>query len=309
MRTLQLALIVPENVRWLPSATIGQPIAQRQAKAQKQVNEQQKGVRFLPREHGATAMLFTPMVCASILAREWRWIEIAAFAAAFAALAAKDPLVILARQRLVWKQPHPETPVAARWFAGWMLLLALSGLVLLRAWPLKKTIFLGLGVAAFSVLAVVVNVKNRQRSALFQIASAVALTSSSLAASLSATGAIQPWCWWLWLFMALQAAAGILVVHARLDARIALRNAAKASQEFRRKAQVAVAVLAAAAATAGVLRHSFIALALLVAALGYAYDLHSQRDATALQRPLTSVGRRALALSSVFSILLIAGLW
>jgi len=280
-----------------------------QAATQKRVNQQQKSVRFLPREHGATAMLFTPMVCAAMLARGWRWTELAAFAAAFAALAAKDPLVILARQWLVWKQLHPETPAAAAWFAGWTLLLALSGIVLLQAWPSKSTILLGLGVAVFSVLAVAVNVKNRQRSSLFQIASAVALTSSSLAISLSATGAVQAWCWWLWLLLALQAAAGILVVHARLDARIALRNAAKATQEFRRKAQMAVAVLAAAAVTAGALRHSLVALALLVAAGGYAYDLHSQRDADDLQRPLTSVGRRALALSSVYSILLIAGLW
>jgi hypothetical protein len=276
---------------------------------QKRVIEQQNSVRFLPREHGATAMLFTPMVCAAILARTWNWVEVAAFTAAFAALAAKDPMVILARQRLVWKTPHAETPLAARWFAGWMLLLAMSGLVLLFTWPFKATLALGLGVGTFSVLAMMVNVKNRQRSTLFQIASAVALTSSSLAISLSATGAIQEWCWWLWLFLALQAAAGILVVHARLDARIALRNAAKATQEFRRKAQLAVVVLAAAAATAGVLRHSLVAVALLVAAIGYAYDLHSQRDASDLQRPLTSVGRRALALSSLFSILLIAGLW
>lgn len=279
------------------------------AAPQKQVKEQPKGVHFFPREHGATAMLFTPMVCAAILARGWRWTEIAAFTAAFAALAAKDPMVILARQWLVWKQPHAETPIAARWFAGWTLVLALSGLVLLWAWPFKATVMLGLGVAAFSVMAVLVNVKNRQRSTLFQIASAVALTSSSLAVSLSATGRIETWCWWLWMFLALQAAAGILVVHARLDARIALRNAAKATQEFRRKAQMAVVVLVAAAAAAGVLKHGLVALALLVAAAGYAYDLYRQREASDLQRPLTSVGQRALALSSVFSILLILGLW
>jgi len=276
---------------------------------EKQVDEQQKTARFLPREHGATAMLFTPIVCAAILARTWNWMELAAFAAAFAALAAKDPMVILARQQLVWKTPHAETPVAARWFVAWMLVLATSGLVLLFTWPWKATLALGLGVGVFSILAVLVNVKNRQRSTLFQIASAVALTSSSLATSLSATGAIQNWCWWLWLFLALQAAAGILVVHARLDARIALRNPAKATREFRRKAQVAVAVMGAAAATAGVLHHSFVALALLVAVIGYAYDLHSQRDASDLQRPLTSVGQRALALSSAVSVLLIAGLW
>ncbi len=275
----------------------------------RQVKEQAKGVRFLPREHGATAMLFTPMVCAAILARGWRWTEIAAFTAAFAALAAKDPMVILARQWMVWKQPHSETPIAARWFAGWMVILALSGLVLLWAWPPRETVLLGLGVAAFSVMAVLVNVKNRQRSTLFQIASAVALTSSSLAVSLSATGRIETWCWWLWLFLALQAATGILVVHARLDARIALRNAAKATQEFRRKALAAVVVLAGVAAAAGVMKHSIVAMALLVAVAGYGYDLYRQREASDLQRPLTSVGQRALALSSVFSILLILGLW
>jgi hypothetical protein len=105
---------------------------------EKQVDEQQKTARFLPREHGATAMLFTPMVCAAILARTWNWMELAAFAAAFAALAAKDPMVILARQQLVWKTPHAETPVAARWFVAWMLVLATSGLVLLFTWPLES---------------------------------------------------------------------------------------------------------------------------------------------------------------------------
>jgi hypothetical protein len=86
-------------------------------------------------------------------------------------------------------------------------------------------------------------VKNRQRSTLFQIASAAALTSSSLATSLSATGAIAPWCWWLWLLMAMQATAGILVVHARLDARIASRRTAPANERFRRAAQVSLGAL------------------------------------------------------------------
>jgi len=277
--------------------------------AQKQTRPSQTSVRFFPREHGATAMLFTPMVCAAILARQWHFNELAAFTAAFAAIATKDPLVILARQKLVWKQQHPETTAALRWFAGWMLLLVLSGVVLLLTWPLKQTLMLGAGVGAFAVLAVLVNVKNRQRSSLFQIASAIALTSSSLAISLSATGAIQKWCMWLWLFLAMQAAAGILVVHARLDARIALRKLSTTPNEFRWKAQVAVVVLGTAAATAGVFRHSFVALALLAAALGYAYDLYRQREAIDLQRPLTSVGLRALALSSLVSILLIIGLW
>ena len=272
------------------------------------LKEPQKKLMFLPREHGATAMLFTPIVCAAILAGGWHWAELATLTAAFAALAAKDPIVVLARQRFVWKQPHPETAVAARWFVGWIVLLGLSGIVLLILWPFKATLALGAGVAAFSALAIAVNVKNRQRSTFFQIASAVALTSSSLATSLSATGAIEPWCWWLWLMLALQATAGILVVHARLDAKIALRSANRNGQDFRRAAMMAVGVLGLTAVGAVGLGHGWVALALLIAATGYAYDLYSQRDSAALQMPLTTVGQRALALSSVFAVLLIVGL-
>ncbi len=114
--------------------------------------EPNQNVWFLPREHGATAMLFTPIVCAAFLAREWRWAELATLTAAFAGLAAKDPMVILARQRFVWKQRHPETSAAARWFVGWMAILILSGLILLTAWPIRALLLMGLGVAVFSAL-------------------------------------------------------------------------------------------------------------------------------------------------------------
>ena len=274
--------------------------------------EKSHKTNFLPREHGATAMLFIPIVCAAILARQWRWSEIATFTAAFAALASKDPLVLLARQRFVWKQPHPETAVAARWLAGWVVLLALSGLVLLATWPLKAIVVMGLGVAAFSALAIAVNVRNRQRSTLFQIASALALTSSALATSLSATGTIAPWCWWLWLLMAMQATAGILVVHARLDARIALRQPTpkdENSQRFRRAATISLIALACVAATASVFAHWWMALALLTPVIGYWYDLRGQGNAEYLQLPLKKVGQRALALSTAFAVLLIIGLW
>jgi hypothetical protein len=63
---------------------------------------------FLPHEHGATAMLLTPIICVAILARQWHWSELATLTAAFATLAAKDPMVVLARQRFVWRQRHPE---------------------------------------------------------------------------------------------------------------------------------------------------------------------------------------------------------
>jgi hypothetical protein len=254
-------------------------------------------------------MLFTPMVCAAVLSRQWHWAELATLTAAFAALAAKDPLVVLARQRLVWKQPHPETSVAARWFAVWIAVLILSGIVLLVSWPIRAIVPMALGVGIFSVLAILVNVKNRQRSTIFQVGSSLALTSSSLATCLSATGAIQPWCWGLWLLLAMQATAGILVVHARLDARIAARGGTPAGQHFRRSAQLAALALAVAAIAAAILGRGWIAAALLVAAAGYWYDLSRQRDAVALQIPLKTVGQRALALSSLFACLLIVGFW
>jgi hypothetical protein len=248
-------------------------------------------------------MLLTPMVCAAILCRAWRWSELATLTAAFAALAAKDPAVVLARQRLVWMERHPETAAAAKWFAAWVILLILSGLVLLETWPRRAVIPMGLGVGVFSAVAIAVNIKNRQRSTWFQIASAVALTSSSLATCLSARGAIAPWCWWLWLLMAMQAAAGILVVHARLDARIALRGTGFATD------RAAIIALACAAAAAAILARGWIALALLLAATGYGYDLHRQRDPASLQMPLKKVGQQALALSSLFAGLLILGFW
>lgn len=265
--------------------------------------------RYLPREHGATAMLLTPILAAAILARAWRWGELATLLAAFAALAAKDPLVVLLRQRFVWKQPNPDTPSARRWFAGWSILFCASGVVLLLQWPWRNLLGMGAGLVVYSLLAVLVNMRNRQRSTLFQIASALALTSSSLAACISATRAIQPWCWALWLLLAAQATAGILVVHARLDARIARRRGLASSPQFRKAAIAAIIVIAAAGVAALCLRRTAIALALFVAVAGYAYDLHSQRNTAALETPLQRVGQRALALSSLYAALLIAGLW
>jgi hypothetical protein len=269
----------------------------------------ERSKRYLPREHGATAMLLTPIAAVAILARTWHWSELATLAAAFAALAAKDPLVVLLRQRFVWKQPNPDTPAARRWFAGWSALFCASGIVLLCTWPLRATVGMGAGLVAYSALAVLVNLKNQQRSTLFQIASALALSSSSLAACLSATGTIQPWCWALWLLLSAQATAAILVVHARLDARIAQRRSLVASPRFRRAAIIALAAMGAAGIGALCLRRVAIALALFLAVVGYSYDLRSQLNAAALETPLQRVGERSLALSSLYTALLIVGLW
>lgn len=264
---------------------------------------------MFPREHGATAMLLVPMFSAALLARTWRWTEIAALLAAFSALAVKDPLVTLARQRLVWRTPHEETRRARHWLAAWMAALAICGSVLAATWPPEATAAMGAGALGFSILAVFVNVKNRQRSVPFQIASAAALTSGCLAMSLSATGSVAPWSMRLWGLMALQSATGILVVHARLDARIALRAPASASATYRRASSVLLGAVGCAAAWAAFAGSLWIATGLALILAGYGYDLRRQRDAADLQRPLTSVGRRALAISTAFAVLVTVGLW
>jgi hypothetical protein len=262
---------------------------------------------YLPREHGATAMLLTPIFSVAILARTWRWSELAVLTAAFAAMSAKDPAVLLVRQRLVWKQRNPDS--AALWLIGWSVVLVASVSTLLATWPLKAFVAMGAGIAAFGGVTILVNLKNRQRSTLFQIASAAALTSTSLATCISALGSVAPWCWWFWLLIAMQASAGILVVHARLDARIALRKPAAASLQFRHAAQAALGLLLCASVTAMVLRSPWIALALALAVVGYGYDLMRQKDSQSLQMPLKTVGEQALLLSLLYSALLIAGLW
>lgn len=254
-------------------------------------------------------MLLTPIFGVAILARTWRWSELAVLAAAFAAISAKDPAVLLVRQRFLWKQRSPEVPGAARWLAGWCAVLIASVSVLLADWPLKAFLAVGAGVTAFGCLAIFVNLKNRQRSTLFQIASAVALTSTSIATCIAATGSVTPWCWWFWALIAMQASAGILVVHARLDARIALRKATATSHQFRHAAQIALALLLCASIVAAAVRRGWIALALALAIAGYAYDLDRQKDSASLQMPLKSVGQQALLLSSMYAALLIAGLW
>ena len=56
-------------------------------------------------------MLLTPFFCAALLLRQVRWTELIALVAIVFAFAIKDPLVVVARQRMVWKQEHAETRV------------------------------------------------------------------------------------------------------------------------------------------------------------------------------------------------------
>ena len=261
---------------------------------------------FVPREHGATAMLLTPFGSAAILLRRVSWMEAAALLAVVCVFAARDPLVVLFRQRLVWKQEHEETRSAKRWLAAELILLAACGAVLAWKGPLLPFAVLGAGAAGFTLLAVWMNVRNRQRSEWFQVASAAGLSSTALVACLAVEGAIPLWGWLLWFLCTLQSAAAIFVVHARLDARLAARS----GQILATRPKAAwVAVGALAAGATAFFTCPWIGAALLILAAGYGWELRRQRTPAGLQMRLQRVGQQLLALSVAYSLLVIVGLW
>lgn len=267
------------------------------------------GQFVVPREHGATAMLLTPFFAAAILLRRVYWTEFVALAAIACAFAIKDPLIVIGRQRFVWTQQHAETRTATRSALIQVLVLAASGitLILTRGWRPFLPLFAG--AAAFTALTVTLNVQNRQRSVWFQTASAFALTATSLMACLAATGSVPNWCWLLWVLSAMQAAAGIFVVHSRLDARIAARKGHIASPGNRRAAFVSQGMLIAAAVYFASAGHLLISAALILAVAGSCFDLMRQRNPLSLQLPLQIIGLQALGLSITYTLMVVAGLW
>jgi len=264
---------------------------------------------FVPREHGATAMLLTPFFAAAILLRRASWLEIVALIAIVCAFAIKDPLVVIARQRFVWKNMHPETRAAKRSAVAESLLLAACGvlLMLFRDWRPFLLLFLGAG--TFTVLAVTLNVRNRQRSEWFQVASAVELSATCLAACLSAQGLVPGWCGLLWFLCALQATTGIFVVHSRLDARIAARKDLPVAIANGRAAFLCLAVLVVVATVFLFVARFWIAGALLLAAVGYFAELRRQTNPESLKMPLKRVGLEALGLSIAYALMVVIGLW
>jgi hypothetical protein len=162
---------------------------------------------------------------------------------------------------------------------------------------------------ALTALAVVLTVKNRQRSWWLQMLSAAGLSASCFAAVLSANGSIPGWCWWLWGVSTVHAFTGILVVHARLEARIAAKSKKTAPPRFRLPAALAVGVLIAGAAWCAALDRWILAGALALSGAVHAWAIYTLATPKALAAPLMKVGLRAMALSIVVSLITMAGLW
>lgn len=274
---------------------------------------QQEGFAPLPREHGAWGLLLQPFVAAVILARFWDWRLLPALALVLLGFILKDPLVVLARQRWVWRTRNPQTPVAARWLVYELIGIAICLAPLLPGTPLVPFAALALAALGMTGMAVWFTLRNKQRSVGLQIVSAGGLTTSALLVALIDTGHIPTWAWQLWAVLSLHAAAAILTVHARLRMKIAAKGGApkrgapdtnpRRAAAWAQAAQVGAAVVCV---FAGV---PLLALPLSLSAASGCAELYRLRLPASLDEPLKRVGYRALTASIAHSLLLIGVLW
>ncbi|MEP7367637.1 MAG: YwiC-like family protein [Acidobacteriota bacterium] len=260
-----------------------------------------------PREHGAISMLVQPLICALPIVGHWHWSFIPTAIVAAAIFLVREPLVVLCRQRWVWRDPHPEAQMAKRWLAILIPFILLNGGILLLRWQRRWLYAFAAGSVVLTAYALWMTIRNRQRSIWLQCVSSVGLTSTGLAGILSLNDGLAPWAWWLWLLSAAQAAAGILVVHALLEARIAAKTSKPETVEFFRAAVAAQALLLPLAVLAYPIS-PWLNIAMLLPAAVHAYELLTLRSPESLTTPLRTIGFRAMALSIAVSLLLIAGL-
>ena len=258
-------------------------------------------------------MLLQPFVAALIALHAVSWTVIPALACAILMFLVRGPLTTLARQRWVWRDQRPETVTARHRLTLQMILLTPAGLWLAMIWPWWIVAAMGGAAALLTALAVWVTIRNRQRAIWFQALSAAGLAGSCVAACLAVTGRVPAWCWWWWGLHAVHFLAGILVVHVRLQARIDSRKSpgalAPAYREARREAVIVQSVIVAGSAVLIGLGLWWYAAAVLFSASVHWWELARAHRPESLSTPMNKVGQRALAVSVVFAVLLIFGVW
>jgi hypothetical protein len=253
-------------------------------------------------------MLLPPLFSAFLLARAWTWAILPVTAAVLGVFLMREPLTVLARQAWVWQDRRPETSAARRSLLASGLVTLLAAAWLLHWIPPAWLLALGAAALAITALAVWCSVKNYQRSALLQLASAAGLTASALAAWLAVRPTLDAVAWWLWASHAAHSAAALLAVRARLEARSRPRLPGRRFP-FRLTAALAQAGLFGAAGACVALGRPALAVPLMLSAVLHSFDLWRFRNPDFLSVPLARVGRRELALTLLFSALVIAALW
>ena len=257
---------------------------------------------LVPREHGAWAMLLLPFFSALALAREISWEALPAAVVVVGVFLIREPLVALWRQARVWREQ------ARRSLIWYLPPIAASGLILLWRRPFWPLLITGAAAALLIVVSTYLVVHKRPRSLLLQMVSAGGLNASALVAWLAVRAQFDPTIWWLWALHFAHSGAALLAVHARLEARVAARTGSEWAA-MKKRATAAQTLLLAAAAGCVAAGRLGAALALGLSASVHLADLARLQDSVFLRTPLRRVGLRELALSFVFSVVVLAGLW
>ncbi len=263
---------------------------------------------LIPKEHGAWGMLLLPFVSALLLAGRLDWEIVPAAVAVLVVFLVREPLVVLWRQARIWKDRRPETAAAWRSLGCYASALAVSTALLFRGLPAAPLVALGLMAGALLLSSTYLVVHHRRRSVTLQVSSAAGLSASAVLAWLAVRPHVEEAVLWLWGLQFAHSTAALLAVHARLEARIAAR-ASPDRDRARQRAVVAQALLLAGAAVLGALGKWGLAAALALSGGWHGADLWRLRNPRFAQIPLRRVGLRELAISTVVSAMLLAGLW
>jgi hypothetical protein len=260
----------------------------------------------LPREHGAWGMLLQPFLAGAIVARSWDPHLVPALLAVLVVFVAREPLLILARQRFLWRNEHPETVLAKRALLYESTLLAACGALLLESVPVSILAILGSLAAGLTALAVYMTLKNRQRSVLLQSLSAFGLGSSALLAGYFGTRNIwDQRTWAVWILLSLHFLTGIFLVHARLDR----RGKKPDSGAMLQRAVALIGLSIVLAVTVMLLDRAEWVLPLLISAGICGFELYLVTRSDAGNEPLKQVGLRALFGSIMHTLVTVASLW
>ncbi|MCS6953242.1 MAG: YwiC-like family protein [Bryobacterales bacterium] len=259
--------------------------------------------RFVwPREHGAWAMFLLPFFAGLVAAGDLRWEALPALVAVLGIFLMQEPLLVLLRQRYVWKERRESTADAA-FSLTWLLpLWTVSVGILFWRLPWQPLVALGLLAAALAGLRAVFTLSNRQRFVLLQLLEAAGLSSTALLAYLCAGRGLPRAAWLLWGVFSLHHAAALFVIRARLEAITASRGRA-AQRAFRITAWCGQAAVLGAAVLALVEGNPRLAAAFAVPFAFHTRDLLLLDHPAVLGTPLTRVGWREVAISLAFAAL------
>lgn len=265
----------------------------------------------MPREHGAWAMLLQPFLGALLVLRSLSWLLLPALACMLLVFLIREPLIVLARQKWIWRDPHAEALPARKMVLLYGGLLCAAGGWLLLVWPMWIVAAFGFAASLMTALAVYMTIRNKQRAAWFQALSAAGLSSSCIVACLAVTGNVPAWGWWWWALHSAHYLTGILVVHVRLEARIQARMKKPALSgaflSMRREAAMIQGLLAVGSVALLAIGKPYYALAGVLSAAAHFRDLFTAHTPAAIAMPMVTVGKYALVGSIIFGLLMIAG--